>query len=88
MESIKQINVKNQTYYRSDVIINIKIFDSNLLKTGKKSYKNIDIYCIGYITMKDFVYVNIHSVNTLYFIVDKQMETLKKVLTKYTELWN
>ena len=38
--------------------------------------------------MKDFVYVNIHSVNTLYFIVDKQMETLKKVLTKYTELWN
>ena len=52
MESIKQINIKIQTYYRSDVIINIKIFDSNLLKIDKKSYKNIDIYCIGYITMK------------------------------------
>ena len=40
MESIKQINIKKQTYYRSDVIINIKLFDSNLLKIDKKSYKN------------------------------------------------
>ena len=34
--------------------------------------------------MKDFVYVNIHSVNTLYFINDKQMQTLKKVMKIYT----
>ena len=40
----------------------------NLLKTDKKLYKNIDIYCIGYITMKDFDYVNIDSVNPLYLI--------------------
>ena len=33
-------------------IISIEKFDSNLLKLGKKSYKNIDIYYIGYITIK------------------------------------
>ena len=34
-------------------MINIKIFDSNLLKIDKKPYKNIGIYYIGYITMKN-----------------------------------
>ena len=52
-------------------MINIRNFDSNLLKINKKSYKNIGIYYIGYITMKDTDYVNIHSVNSLYFIIDK-----------------
>ena len=52
-------------------MINIKDFDSNLLKINKKSYKNIDIYYIGYITMKDSDYVKINSVNPLYLIVGK-----------------
>ena len=52
-------------------MINIKDFDSNLLKIDKKSYKNIDIYYIGYITMKDSDYVKINSVNPLYLIVGK-----------------
>ena len=47
---------------------NIKNFDSNSPKTDK----NIDIYYIGYITMEDFDYVNIHSVNPLYLIIDKE----------------
>ena len=34
-------------------MINIKDFDSNLLKIDKKSYKNVDIYYIGYITIKN-----------------------------------
>ena len=33
-------------------MINIKNFDSNLLKIDKKSYKNIGVYYIGYITIK------------------------------------
>ena len=70
MGSIKEISVKNQTYFFDD-IINIKNFDSNLLKIDKKSYKNIDIYYIGYITRKDFDYANIHSINTLRLITDK-----------------
>ena len=52
-------------------MINIKNFDSDLLKIDKTSYKNIDIYYIGYITMKHLDYVNIHSVNLLYFIISK-----------------
>ena len=52
-------------------MINIKDFDSNLLKIDKKSYKNVDIYYIGYITTKDSDYVKISSVNSLYLIIDK-----------------
>ena len=52
-------------------MINIKNFDSNLLKIDKTSYKNIDIYYIGYITMKNLEYVNIHSAKSLYLIFDK-----------------
>ena len=50
-------------------MINIKNFDSNLLKIDKKSYKNINIYYIGYITIKD--HVNINGVNPLYFIINE-----------------
>ena len=56
MGNIEQINIKNRTYYSFNDIINIKNFDSSLLKIDKKSYKNIDIYYIGYIAMKDFDY--------------------------------
>ena len=52
-------------------MINIENFDSNLLKKEKKSYKNIDIYYTGYITMNDFVCVKINSVNSLYLTIGK-----------------
>ena len=57
MGSIKEVNIKNRTYYFFDDMINIKDFDPNLLKIDKKSYKNIDIYYIDYITVKDSHYV-------------------------------
>ena len=59
MENIKQINIKNRTYYFHNDIINIEEFDSNLLKIDKKSYKDIDIYYIGYITIKKLVIMKI-----------------------------
>ena len=71
MGNIREINIKNQTYYFFNDMINIKDFDPNLLKLDKKSYKNIDIYCIGYITVKDSHYVKINSVNPLYLIISK-----------------
>ena len=52
-------------------MINIKDFDSNLLKIDKKSYENIDIYYVVYITMKDSYYVKINSVSSLYLIIDR-----------------
>ena len=39
METVKQINIKNRTYYFYNDIINLKNFDSKLLKIDKKSYK-------------------------------------------------
>ena len=50
-------------------MVNIEDFDPNLLKIDKNSYKNIDVYYIGYITMKDSDYVKIKSVNPLCLII-------------------
>ena len=56
METIKEINIKNRTYYLYNDIIDIRTFDSNMLKLGKKLYKNLDIYNIGYVTIKKIGY--------------------------------
>ena len=52
MGTVKQINIKNRTYYFYNDIIDLKNFDARLLRIDKKSYKNIGIYNIGYITIK------------------------------------
>ena len=53
-------------------MINIEDFDLSLLKIDKKSYKNIDIYCIGYITIKKIDdYKNVHNVNPFYLIINE-----------------
>ena len=50
---------------------NIKNFEPNLLKIDRKSYKNIGIYNIGYITIKKIDDCeNIYSVNPLYLLVN------------------
>ena len=64
MENIKQVNIKNHTYYLFNDMINIKDFNSSLIK--------IDIYNIGCITIKKINdYENINSVNPLYLIIGK-----------------
>ena len=69
MRNIKEISIKNQTYYFFDDMVNITSFDPNLLKIDKKSYKNIDIYYIGYITVKDFDYVKINLLLTTWLLM-------------------
>ena len=68
---IKDINIKDHTYYLFDDIINIKSFDPSDIKIDEKSYKNILIYCTGYVTIKDSKYIKINSVNPLYLIFSK-----------------
>ena len=68
MKNIKQIDIKNRTYYFFNDMINIKNFDSSLLKIYKKSYKN-SIECITIKEIDD--YENINSVNPLYLIIGK-----------------
>ena len=72
MGNIKQINIKNRTYYFFNNMTNIKDFDPSLMKIDKKSYngiafKNIATYNIGYITKKDEYKVN--NVNPLYLMI-------------------
>ena len=94
---MKQININNRTYYFLNGI-NIKKFDSDLLNIDKKSYKNANIYYIGYIPMKNTGdYENIDSVNRLYFIIGEVDGYIEEsngnkyftfASTKNTELWN
>ena len=67
MGTVKQIDIKNRTYYFYNDIIYLESFKSNLLKIDKQSYKNIGIYNIGYITIKRIGDCEIiYSVNPLY----------------------
>ena len=71
MGEVKQINIKNRTYYFYNDIIDLKNFDARLLKIDKKTYKNIDIYYIGYITIKkNDDCESIYSVNSLYLRIN------------------
>ena len=62
MGEVKQINIKNRTYYFYNDLINIKNFEQNLLKIERKSYKKIDIYNIGYNTIKKLMILKIFAV--------------------------
>ena len=50
---VKDVHLKNQTYYFSHEMINMKNFDANNIAIDGKPYKNILIYYIGYVTIKD-----------------------------------
>ena len=69
MGTVKQIDIKNRTYYFYNDMINIKKFNSYLLKIDKASYKDIGIYNIGYITSKKIDIENIYSINNLYLTI-------------------
>ena len=71
MRVVKQIDIKNRTYYFYNDVIDLKNFDARLLQTNKKSYKNIYIHYIGYIRiLKIDDYESIYSVNPLYLRID------------------
>ena len=75
---VKDIDIRNLTYYLLNDIINIKIFDANNIKIGEKSYKNI-IYYFGYVTIKSSKYVKINNVNPLYCIFIKTNGYFEKI---------
>ena len=74
MGKIRQINIKNRTYYFYNDQIDLKDFDARLLKIDKKDYNKIDIYYIGYVTIKKIGdYNNINSVNPLYLMINEMI---------------
>ena len=67
METIKQINIKNRTYYFYNDIINLGEFDESRIKVDKKDFHGIDIYYLGQEHKKKISECNvINSVNPLY----------------------
>ena len=80
MGKVKQINIKNQTYYFYNNQINLKDFDTRLLKVGKKDYIEIDIYYIGYMTFKRIANCNnINSINPLYLMINEMVGHFEEI---------
>ena len=67
--SVKDVYIKNLTYYFFDDIINIKCFDPSNIKIDEKSYKNIRIYYIGFATIRRCQ--KSYGVNPQYLIFSK-----------------
>ena len=57
MGEIKEINIKNRTYYFYNDQIDLKAFDAKFLKVDKKDYNETDIYYIAYVTVKKLIIV-------------------------------
>ena len=84
MGEVKELNIKNWTYYYFDDMIDIRNFHSNLLKIDKKSYKDANIYYTGYITTKKFGDCkNIHSIIPLYLITYSATGNIISITKKY-----
>ena len=96
MNSVKEIDIKNCTYYFFDGIINMRNLVLNKIKIDGKSCKNILIYYIGYMTT--------NSVKPLYLFINKINEYIEesngnkylalvaanesKDIKNYEELWS
>ena len=66
-------------------MVNIEDFQLNLLKIDKKSIKDIDIYYIGYVTIKESSdCYNIGNVNPLYLIIHSATGYFKEKTVKNT----
>ena len=74
IDKFKDIEMKSRTYSFFNDIVNIKNFHPNNIKMDEKSYKNILIYYIGYLTIKDPKYVKRYNVNSLNLIFNKVNE--------------
>ena len=79
MGEIKQINVKNRTYYFYNDIIDLDEFDGSKIKVDIKFFNDIDIYYLGYKYKKKITEFNeINSVNPLYLKITDIKGQFKK----------
>ena len=68
MGEVKQINIKNSTYYFYSDIIDLKNFDAKLLKIDKKQYKTLKFTTLDTLQLKKFD--DCENVNPLYLLID------------------
>ena len=82
---VKDINIKNRTYYFFNEIIDIEKFDPNTIKIDEKSYKDILIYYIGYVTIKKYIKpCSVNSLNLIFRYVHGYFEEIN--VNKYLML--
>ena len=62
---VKERDIKNRSYYVDNDIMDIITFDPSNTKIAEKSHKNILIYYIGYVAIKDSKHSNNVKVNNL-----------------------
>ena len=74
---VKDINIKNHSYYFFNDIININVFHPSNIRKNENSYTNILIYHIGYVTIKKDL--KIYCVNPLYIIFGKVNGYFEKI---------
>ena len=80
MGSIKEINIKNPTYYFYNDINDIETFDLNNLKLCQKSYKDLNICNIGYVTIKKIGHgYDVNGVNPLYLHIDNATGYIEEI---------
>ena len=79
METIKEINIKNRTYYFYNDIINLDEFDKSKMKVDRKDFNDIDIYYLGIDHKKKNSKCNvINSVNLLYLRIINMSSQFEK----------
>ena len=67
----KQLNMKNRTYYFYNDLINALNFEPINLKLDKETWKDIDIYYIGYVDKNKPEDWCVNSVNPLDLMINK-----------------
>ena len=79
MGELKQINIKNRSYYFYNDILDLDEFDGSKIKVDKKDFNDIDIYCLGYEHKRKITECNvINSINPLYLRITDMKGKFKK----------
>ena len=79
MGEIKQLNIKNWSYYFYNDVINLDEFGESKKKVERKNFNGIDIYYFGYESKNKITEFNeINSVNPLYLRIKDMKGQFKK----------
>ena len=69
--AVRQLNIRNKTYYFYNDLINILNFESVNLNLDKKAWKDIDIYYVAYVDKNKSNDWKVRSVNPLHLMINK-----------------
>ena len=67
----RQLYIKDRTYYLYNDLINVLHFEASNLKLDKRTWKDIDVYYIGYVDKDKPSDWKVNSVNPIYLVINK-----------------